>query len=347
MPKLEPTLIVFSTPEDSHVRAVLPLISSKTLTYVCDFSEFGTTLCGSISPGKPPSGTFRNSMGDEISFHNVEAIWWRRPQEFRAQDGFDGAIQDFIEGERAQFWSGFLAVLPPTIRWYNDFQNERKSTRKIFQLEMALQCGFHIPETIVTSDPAEARKFIDTHNKVICKALMGTEKNWRPTQHVTEELVAKLDHVTVCPVIFQEYISGNEDYRIIVIDDFIESVAFDMKHSRYPDDVSVDLLNRCWQAEIPEKLKIKLKIYMEHLGLRYGAFDFRLNEQGEFVFFEVNPAGEFLYLDQRANTQIAAAMATALSTEIEVRKTSQENEPLKFSNGLPFLLHTPERKPII
>ena len=134
---------------------------------------------------------------------------------------------------------------------------------------------------------------------------------------------------------------------MIVIDDFIQAVVFDMKNSRYPYDVSIDALNRCWPAEVPEDVKNRLVALMKRLCLRYGAFDLRLNDHGQFVFFEVNPSGEFLYLDQRAGTKIAAAFASILSSKAQQSETSVQSEEIEFSERLPFLLQTPPRKTIV
>lgn len=347
MATLFPSLLVVSAIEDPHVQSVLPLIPSKPLSYVCDFSKFGVKFTASIRPGEPDSVLLQDCDRKQISLQNLEVIWWRKPQSFSRRSNLEPPIHDFIVEQETQFWAGLLAVLPQRIRWYNHFQNELRASRKVYQLEIALECGFKIPKTLITSNPADARKFIQENGPVICKELAAAGSVWRPTQPVTRELETRLDSLSVCPVIFQEFISGREDYRVIVIDDFIEAVAFDMKHSRYSYDVSIDLLNPCRRTQIPEDLKTKLEVYMNRLGLRYGAFDFRLNDQDEFIFFEVNPSGEFLYLDQQAQTNIATQMANALSTNDKGYELSGDSCAQEFHQGLPFLLHTPERKPIL
>jgi glutathione synthase/RimK-type ligase-like ATP-grasp enzyme len=304
-------------------------------------------VVASIRPGSPDSVILQDSSGKQISLQNLEVVWWRKPQLFPQHGNWETPVHEFVQEQQIQFWAGLLAALPERIRWYNHFQKELQASRKIYQLEIALECGFLVPKTLITSNPMEARIFLQEHASVVCKELATTGSFWRPTQPVTKELQARFDSLSVCPVIFQEFISGEEDYRVIVIDDFIEAVAFDMKNSRYPFDVSMDLLNRCRRTEIPEGLKTKLQAYMKRLGLRYGAFDFRKNDQGEFVFFEVNPSGEFLFLDQQAETNISAQMARALSTNDKGRQLASDTSAQEFPQGLPFLLQTPERKPVL
>jgi glutathione synthase/RimK-type ligase-like ATP-grasp enzyme len=52
---------------------------------------------------------------------------------------------------------------------------------------------------------------------------------------------------------------------------------------------------------------------MTTLGLEYGGIDFRLTPDGQYIFFEINTAGEFLYLEDRTGQPIADTMAAHLA----------------------------------
>ena len=47
--------------------------------------------------------------------------------------------------------------------------------------------------------------------------------------------------------------------------------------------------------------------------LEYGAIDMRLTPEGESIFLEVNPAGQFLYVEMATGMKIAAASAEHLA----------------------------------
>ena len=51
---------------------------------------------------------------------------------------------------------------------------------------------------------------------------------------------------------------------------------------------------------------------MQHFGLKYGAVDFRVTPDGAHVFFEVNPAGEYLFASERTGQPVPQAIAAAL-----------------------------------
>ena len=51
---------------------------------------------------------------------------------------------------------------------------------------------------------------------------------------------------------------------------------------------------------------------MARLGIVYGAIDLRRTPDGRHVFLEVNPAGQWLFVEQATGQPIAAAVAQAL-----------------------------------
>ncbi len=53
---------------------------------------------------------------------------------------------------------------------------------------------------------------------------------------------------------------------------------------------------------------------MGALNLVYGAIDMRLTPDGEYVFLEVNPAGQWLFIEERTGQPITATLANHLLT---------------------------------
>jgi D-alanine-D-alanine ligase-like ATP-grasp enzyme len=56
----------------------------------------------------------------------------------------------------------------------------------------------------------------------------------------------------------------------------------------------------------------KLLRLMDYFNLNYGAADFIVTPEGRHVFLEVNPAGEFFWLEHRPGLPISAAIADVL-----------------------------------
>ena len=64
--------------------------------------------------------------------------------------------------------------------------------------------------------------------------------------------------------------------------------------------------------EIPDEVEDRLLELKRRLGLVFGAIDMRLTPQGDYVFLEINPAGQFMYIEAATGLPLAAAMAEEL-----------------------------------
>jgi glutathione synthase/RimK-type ligase-like ATP-grasp enzyme len=51
---------------------------------------------------------------------------------------------------------------------------------------------------------------------------------------------------------------------------------------------------------------------MRRLGLVYGAIDMRRTADGRYVFLEINPAGQWLFIEERTKQPITSAVAGKL-----------------------------------
>jgi D-alanine-D-alanine ligase-like ATP-grasp enzyme len=65
-------------------------------------------------------------------------------------------------------------------------------------------------------------------------------------------------------------------------------------------------------AELPACLSKLLLEYMRRLELTYGAIDMRMTPQGEYVFLEINPAGQWQFIEQQTKQPITKALADEL-----------------------------------
>jgi glutathione synthase/RimK-type ligase-like ATP-grasp enzyme len=66
-------------------------------------------------------------------------------------------------------------------------------------------------------------------------------------------------------------------------------------------------------VELPPEIEAKILIFMRTFGLIYGAFDFIVTPEGRYVFLEVNPSGQYMWVECATGLEITAALADALS----------------------------------
>lgn len=63
---------------------------------------------------------------------------------------------------------------------------------------------------------------------------------------------------------------------------------------------------------------------MDRLGPVYGAIDMRLGPDGRYVFFEVNPAGQWLFVEERTGQPITATLARLLAAHADGQPAADE-----------------------
>ena len=186
--------------------------------------------------------------------------------------------------------------------------------RKIRQLQVARRVGLSIPETLVTNRPEAAREFVRRHRpeNVIRKAFRNIAQAPRETSLVREEDLAAIDLVRYAPVIFQRFVPAEADLRVTVVEDELFAAAI-RSGADYRADYRLGLGSASVSpCRLPDDVAARLLELMRSLSLAFGAIDMRLTPDGEHVFLEVNPAGEYLFISERTGQPIAAAIAASL-----------------------------------
>ena len=310
-------ILILSAEADVHARRVMEVLDEMGREHwLMDLSEF--PVQSSLSLGYGMNGgrmrRFRDARERSCDLDAVRAVWWRRPQPFR----LDPQVQEqqhqmFALTECREVFQGLWRTLDAS--WINDPMLDDMAHRKTYQLELAESIGLSVPRTLVTNDPSDARAFIQEQGvgRTIYKPFTGTPAAWRETRLVGEDEVTKLDLVRLAPLIFQEYIEG-VDIRVTVVGDRIFPAEVDVSQGDYPVDFRMNMDQATIGAtELPRDVEQKLHTLMKRLGLVYGAVDFRRRADGEHVFLEINPAGQWLFVELQTGQPIARAVAERLA----------------------------------
>lgn len=249
-----------------------------------------------------------------LDLDEVEAIWWRRPHfPVVAQDMVRPSHRAFAANETHEALGGLWNSLD--VRWINEPAADDRAHRKGYQLSVAVPLGLPIPRTLMTNDPDEALRFVDAlgYRNVVYKSFSSTQDEWRETRLLRSEETTHLDLVRHAPVIFQEYVPAAYDLRVTVVGEQVFPAAIHSQDTAYPVDSRIDIANaRVEAVDLPDDLTQTLLELTRALGLVYGAIDLRLTPDGEYVFLEINPSGQFLYIEAATGLPISQAMAEAL-----------------------------------
>lgn len=313
-------ILIVSTANDLHAQKITQELDLMGANYrLLDLAHFPKESALTINyGGKQKNKAFKFEYENEetLNLEDVKVAWWRRPQGFAMHDDVQrDSHRNFAFGECHEAVSGLWHAL--NVHWVNNPSNDNVAHRKAYQLRVAQEIGLRIPETCITSNPTDARHFLNNSKieKKICKSFSATVEEWRETRLVTVEEEKMLPNVKYAPVIFQEYIEAQYDIRITVIGEHIFPAAIYSQETEYKIDMRMDIGNARMEAvKLPKSIEDKLRLLMKKLGLVYGAIDFRLTPEGEYVFLEINPAGQWLFVEDCTKQPITKTFASYLNS---------------------------------
>ncbi len=308
-------ILVVSYPEEEHTALVTGHLARAGREVVqIDLSDF-PAKCGlqaRWSNDCEPKFVIEQ-QGRSVDLSAAKAVWWRRVRPFEVDPSIaKEQHRAFIFSETSQAIHGVLDSL--RCAWINPREADAAAHHKPYQWSVAHQLGLALPRTLVTTQVQAAREFVQSigTGKVVFKAFLASIQEWRETRLVEQEDLDRLELVRYAPVIFQEYIVG-VDLRITMIGDAIFAAEIDARNTSYPVDMRMVVGEGTVKAvTLPTPVQTRLRKLMRRLNLVYGAIDMRRTDEGEYVFLEVNPAGQWLFVEQRTEQPIAKALADKL-----------------------------------
>jgi hypothetical protein len=240
--------------------------------------------------------------GKTLDFSTVEAVWYRRAIQPGSMEPLSWGEKVFVAGEMRHLAMGL--VLNPNVKWVNPIACTSVAEHKLYQLQIARQVGLRVPRTLVSSDPAELQIFAAGNKSgTICKPIyhgmyfdeVSTYSVY--TRRVTPESF-DAESVKLCPVLLQEEIVRSADVRATFIGSqcFVADIKGDQSLVDWRNPESKVSYSTSSMSDV---IKKKCSSLLERLGLVYGAFDFVRTPEGDLVFLEVNPTGEWAWLEDQ------------------------------------------------
>jgi glutathione synthase/RimK-type ligase-like ATP-grasp enzyme len=229
-----------------------------------------------------------------------------------------------MQNEHRRAWGGVLYA-SQNVRWVNNPIAVGGASYKPEQLARATRHGFSVPDSLITSDPTAAERFCVERNwRVIAKPIgHGEIRAEVPeadrlvyTNALDASNAAILERVRNCPTLFQSHLSKAVDLRITVVGAECVAVAL---HSQEREHSHTDcrrdnmLQMRYSMATLPSGLADALINLTRSYGLYYAAIDMVLDPQGKYWFLELNPAGQWAWLEQEIGAPISDALIRCLT----------------------------------
>jgi hypothetical protein len=278
---------------------------------------------GELLVSRPLPGAYRATIPSSpalltrqrISLRDVHAIWWRRPaRPIPGPELTTASLREFSSFNAFEAFKGLVSSFSSSITVINEPYTERRAANKILQLQVAHSVGLKVPQTLVSNDSRRIRSFVEREwgggREVIYKTVTLTRSAQQSTQLFDQDAICQLDSARHCPTIFQRRAAG-VDVRVTVVGKRLFAFEQDPKGRDSGVDGRFDEFD-CVKMEVPEDTCRKVLRMQRDLGLAFGAYDFKKGEDGELVFLEVNPTGQWLWAELQARLRIAEAVAAAL-----------------------------------
>jgi hypothetical protein len=311
-------IVVVSIKDDLHALAVQDRIRS-TSDQPCHVVESDDLIDSSgfewarESDGPGGQGLDRTLIptrgGVPVDLRRAHVVWWRRAS--FPQISEDEAYSDqnaFVSGE----WrAALLGALLTGFRgdWISDPERTRTASNKLLQLHAAAEIGWITPQTLVSQDPARIHAFCAAApgQRVVAKALTATRGRTMATVPLTLAELAKAD-LTLCPAIYQHFIPGTRHLRINCFGERITAFMIETHIMDWRRDHAARMTP---YPLGPRTSELCLRL-LDRLGLEMGVLDAKLLDGGDVCFLEVNPQGQFLFLEGATGTDLIGLCAAFL-----------------------------------
>lgn len=303
---------------DPHTDAVIEKLSRPYLRLNTDAYLEKFFLCSKVGR--------ENYINYECSYSSVDitkarSAYFRRPDTPRVisllsdkQDKalYTSEIKDYLR----QIYESISGCV-----WLTHPAQSEKMSGRINQLRIARSLGFSIPDTLITSSAIEAEKFfLDCQGDVVIKSINSrsaihgsnfSEIFYTESVKLSDISYLKKSASPICPFLLQKKISSAYEIRSTYVGGKIFSARIDseiLDWRREGNDEKISTYS------LPEEVNSLIKKYMQTCDLKMGCIDIIRSINGDYIFLEVNPNGQWLWIEHATHLPISQEIANFLDS---------------------------------
>ena len=321
-------IFILSAREDPHAEIVAKELADRAARYLwIDPAEFPASALLTVSlDANRRSKYVLEYQGENIDVRQVRAIWHRRPGVPEPEETITSdSIREWVSRESQAFLEGVWTTLDclhvPGVE-HHRYAAENKLT----QLVQASRAGFSIPRTFVTNRPScLLESFTDFHGAAITKAFWNPvvrrgaeneDEEWSAfTRPVQRRDLSYYRTIRYAPVIIQEYVPKSLEVRATVVGSqvFAAAIHSQKSHRTRHDWRHYDFDKTPHEVHVlPDNLSAMCIQLVRSLHLTFGAIDMVLTPSGKYVFLEINPNGQWAWIEELTGMAISSAIADLL-----------------------------------
>ncbi len=315
-------VLILTRANDPHMLPVAAEVRTRGANVLCfnlaDFPEHVTLQTTFTSEGMNGSLTYQSRR---VALDTLASIWWRRPERYKAPPTYTPGERTFVEEEANRGLLGALESLTfQETLWVSRSHMIRRADLKPLQLASAQQVGFRVPRTLVTNDPDAVREFFELcQGNIILKAVSrgAIEDEEHPrfiyTSPVLPEYLSALEGVRATAHLLQEAIPKRLELRVVVIGRHVFAAEIHSQHSeRAKRDFRQGYADLLYDVHVlPEAVKRNVLALVRMFQLQFSSMDILVTPEGEYIFLDLNPNGQFYWLQTQLQHRFPVKEAMA------------------------------------
>lgn len=317
-------ILIVSYLDDAHVPFVTPSLDKAGVEYRwIDSGQVPARAEVRVAydRGGIVSRTFHQD-GRRIDLDEATAVWYRHPTKpVAAPETTDERQREWVRQETEALLAGLGDTLD--CLWVPGKPHRAYAARnKTNQLALAARLGLQVPRTLITNSPEAFLDFYSECNgRLVTKTLYDPrvdrdgERHATFTRPVRRRDVARYRSIRHAPLIAQEYVPKRIELRIMVVGSRVLAAEIHSQASHATrDDWRHYDFDRTPHSrhELPDEVAARCVRLVETLGLCFGAIDMVLTPDREYVFLELNPNGQWAWIQDLTALPISEAIADLL-----------------------------------
>lgn len=319
---IAPQVLLLSCIEDSHAAAVLrELHEIGGDACLLEWDTFGKTWLLHWN-----SSNLDFTVETEQSSFSLAEVgsWWMRRDPLLPESKSQNPVEQYAAIQAVGLLRSMLHWLPYRRPGIDPISAAMAAEEKPLQQLIASRVGLMTPDTYTGNSPRAAFEWADARPVDLCiKPASGGRIQYSDGStyaHYTE----RFDHrppdeyasLAQCPATFQTFIPKAFEIRSTVVGPQTFSASIHTKSAS--PDAQIDWRHYDWANTeyypygLPTDVESRLLDLVRRLGLQYGACDFIVTPDGDHVFLEVNPLGQYLWIEQLTDLPISRSIASFL-----------------------------------
>lgn len=322
-------IVILTIADDLHALVVQRQVRESGLLdcHIIECDRIAQRSSLSYGINYPVSDEISTSEGGKICLSDATLLWFRTIR--AAQDykfAVEGTARAIIDNDCRGALLGYLATHFHG-KWISTPEATARAADKIGQLQAAHACGFRVPRTLVAQSREAVLGLYDScEGNIVVKTIVGAEGPFLETVKLDDPRKLDDDYFAAAPAIFQEYIAGHEHLRLNCFgnESYAALISSDDLDWRSNLDVPIS------SYAVAPSLHRNVRAVLDRLGLEMGVVDLKLTADREPVWLEVNPQGQFLFLDAFTDLKLSERFAAYLVAEHE----ATQRKSYKDSGGV-------------